>query len=164
MSFKRLMLIISVVVGTVFAGSASRANTFAQDTARAESDKISQLTRGRAPAMEEDFAVPMHGGDPTMEEHFDPAHLSPAMEEDFAVPMHIEDTMEEAFDAASFTPVGGEDYRSRSSTKTIELHGDYNFWMLEFIMQDWQLREECAAKHQVAVWNLETERRECRDE
>jgi hypothetical protein len=111
MSFKRLMLIISVVVGTVFAGSASRANTFAQDTVRAEMEKNSELTRGRAPAMEEDFAVPMHGGDPTMEEHFDPA---------------------------SFTPVGGENSIPKTPENTANLCGKYTLDQLEQYVEIWR--------------------------
>ena len=152
----------------------------------------SELTRGRAPAMEEDFAVPMHGGDPTMEEHFDPASFTPAMEEDFAVPMHGGDpTMEEHFDPASFTPVspddfaapmhgsdptmeehsdpdtftpvGDEDYRSRSSTKIQHLCGDYNLWFLEWVVEDWQKRIECVEKHQVSMKRV-AEMPECRAE
>jgi hypothetical protein len=194
MSFKRLMLIISVVVGTVFAGSASTANTLPQDRVESKSELNTELTRARAPAMEEDFpapmhggdptmevehfapasstpviaedfAVPMHGGDPTMEEHFDPPSFTPAMEEDFAVPMHGGDpTMEEHFDPASFTPVGGEDYRSRSSTNTMTLHGDYNLWFLEKIVEDWHKRIECVENHVVSDLSHATERRECRAE
>ena len=164
MSFKRLMLIISVVVGTVFAGSASSGKAFGQDTARAESDKSSELTRGRAPAMEEDFAVPMHGGDPTMEEHFDPASFTPVSPDDFAAPMHGSDpTMEEHSDPDTFTPVGDEDYRSRSSTKIQHLCGDYNLWFLEWVVEDWQKRIECVEKHQVSMKRV-AEMPECRAE
>ena len=78
MSFKRLMLIISVVVGTVFAGSASSGSDDGQvPGGRAEIEKNYNIMHEATQSMDEDFAVPMHGGDPTMEIHFEAASFTP---------------------------------------------------------------------------------------